>query len=196
ASGTSSGRPAASRRARWRAASTPRPRRSATDRGGAAPAAPPRTGLRPACRRRRGRGSGAATAVARSTGPGSLADAARPRRPAGPRDPGRSRDQASSGGSTVQAGLLLAAGALPHLVDLVYEGQQLLRVLEVERGLHLRGLLGGLPEDVVQVRVLLEVLGLEIVVPQDVEVVLDQVGALLLDHDRPRPEEVVARGLV
>jgi hypothetical protein len=48
----------------------------------------------------------------------------------------------------------------------------------------------------VQVRVLPEVLGLEVVVPQDVEVVLDELGAFLLDVDAARLEQGVVAGLV
>ena len=48
--------------------------------------------------------------------------------------------------------------------------------------------LGRVPEQLVQVRDLLDVLGLEVVVPQDVEVVLDQLGALFLDPDRAGAE--------
>ena len=66
--------------------------------------------------------------------------------------------------------------------------EQLLRVGEVGRRLHLRDLLVRVPEQLVQVRDLLEVLGLEVVVPEDVEVVLDELGPLLLDRDRARPE--------
>src|SRR5688572_29782931 len=53
----------------------------------------------------------------------------------------------------VDAGLLCAAGRLPHLVDRVDHREQLLRRAEVERLLHLRGLLRRLPERLVQVGV-------------------------------------------
>ena len=43
-----------------------------------------------------------------------------------------------------------------------------------------------------EVRELLDVLGLEVVVPHDVDVVLGQLGALLLDGDAAGPEELVA----
>ena len=89
-----------------------------------------------------------------------------------------------SGGSAGNPGLLLAAGRLPGGVDLVDHVEQLLRLGEVGRGLDLADLLVGVPEQLVQVRDLLEVLRLEVVVPEDVEVVLDEVGALLLDRDR------------
>jgi hypothetical protein len=58
---------------------------------------------------------------------------------------------------------------------------------------HRAGLLGRRPEDLVQVRVLLEVLGLEVVVPQDVGVVLDELGALLVEVDDARLEVGVCR---
>src|SRR5262249_19368704 len=90
--------------------------------------------------------------------------------------------------SAVDAGLLLAAGGLPSRVDLVDQVEELLRLGDVGRGLDLRDLLVCLPEEVVQVRDLVEVLRLEIVVPEDVEVVLDQVGALFLDMNAARPE--------
>ncbi len=62
--------------------------------------------------------------------------------------------------------------------------------------LHLGGLLGGLPERLVQAGVLLEVLRLEVVVPEDVQVVLDELGALLLDVDASGAEELVVAGIV
>ena len=43
--------------------------------------------------------------------------------------------------------------------------------------------------------VLLQVLGLEVVGPQDPQVVLDQVGPLLLDEDGPALEDLVVRGV-
>ena len=58
------------------------------------------------------------------------------------------------------------------------------------------GLLVGLPERLVDAGVLLEVLGLEVVAPEDVEVVLDELGALLLDVDASRLEQRVVAGLV
>ena len=90
--------------------------------------------------------------------------------------------------------LAVAAGRLPGGVDLVDQLEQLLRVVEVGRGLDLADLLVRVPEQLVEVRDGLEVLGLEVVVPQDVEVVLDEVGLLLLDRDRARPEGRVLVG--
>src|SRR5680860_1738702 len=63
-----------------------------------------------------------------------------------------------------------AAGLDPHLIDLVDQIQQLLGVIELERALDGRALLERLPAHVVQVRVLLEVLGLEVVAPQHADV--------------------------
>src|ERR687891_632223 len=97
----------------------------------------------------------------------------------------------SSGWAPADPGLLRSAGGLPHLVDRVDHREQLLGRAGVERLLHLRGLLGGLPEGLVEIRVLLEVLGLEVVVPEDVEVMLDELGALLLDMDTAGLEEGV-----
>ena len=54
----------------------------------------------------------------------------------------------------------------------------------------------GLPERLVDAGMLLEVLGLEVVVPEDVEVVLDELGALLLDVDAAGLEELVVAGIV
>ena len=74
--------------------------------------------------------------------------------------------------------------------------EQLFRGAGIERLLHLRRLLRRLPEGVVQVRVLLEVLGLEVVVPQHVEVVLHELRALLLDVNAAGAEELVVAGIV
>src|SRR5260370_18713293 len=104
--------------------------------------------------------------------------------------------QARSGRPPVVSRLLEAASRLPDLVDGVDPRQQLPGGGKVERLLDLAGLLRRLPEVVVQVRVFLEVLGLEVVVPQDVEVVLDEFGALLLDVDAARLEQDVVAGLV
>src|SRR5688500_12270668 len=103
---------------------------------------------------------------------------------------------AGSGGPAVDARLLRAARRLPHLVDGVDHGQQLLGGAGIDRLLDLRGLLRGLPECLVQVRVLLEMLRLEIVVPEHVEVVLDELGALFLDVNAARAEELVVGGIV
>ena len=71
-----------------------------------------------------------------------------------------------------------------------------LRRADVERLLDLAGLLGRPSRSLVDAGVLLEVLGLEVVVPEHVEVVLDELGALLLDVDAARPEQLVVAGLV
>src|SRR4051794_13512209 len=57
------------------------------------------------------------------------------------------------------------------------------------------GGLGGLVEQLVELRVLLEVRRLEVVRPEHPEVVLDELGPLLLDQDGARPEVGVARGV-
>jgi hypothetical protein len=62
--------------------------------------------------------------------------------------------------------------------------------------LGLAGLLGRLPEQVVQVGELLEVLGLEVVGPQHPQVMLDQLATLLLDDDGALPEQRVVGGVV
>src|SRR5688500_7461149 len=102
----------------------------------------------------------------------------------------------ASGRPAVDPRLLGAAGRLPHLVDGVDHGEQLLRGARVEGLLDLRSLLGCLPESLVQVGVLIEVLGLEVVVPQDIEVVLHELGTLLLDVDAARAEVLVVAGVV
>ena len=74
--------------------------------------------------------------------------------------------------------------------------EQLLGGADVHRLLDLGRLLGRLPAGVVEVRELLDVLRLEVVVPQDVDVVLRQLGALLLDGDAAGAEELVVAGVV
>ena len=115
------------------------------------------------------------------------------RRPGGRADRPAVRAGASGCG---QPGRGLAAGALPRLVDPVDERQQLLGLLEVDGPLHLGRLLGGLPAGLRDVGVLLEVLGLEVVAPQHVDVVLGQLGALLLDDEAAGAEHVVGRRVV
>src|SRR5918999_1141267 len=101
-----------------------------------------------------------------------------------------------SGGASADPRLFGAAGGLPHLVDCVDHREQLLGRAGVERLLDLGGLLRGLPERLVQVGGLLDVLGLEVVVPQDVEVLLDELGPLLLDVDAASLEQGVVAALV
>src|SRR3954454_7055779 len=76
-------------------------------------------------------------------------------------------------------------GLPEDLVDLGDVVEQRLRLGRVDRTLAAgrAGLLGGLVEQLVQLRVLLEVVGLEVVGPQHPEVVLDQIGPLLLDDE-------------
>src|SRR5439155_12020997 len=52
----------------------------------------------------------------------------------------------------------------------------------------------GLPAGLVQVRELLEMLRLEVVMPQHVDVVLGEFGSLLLDDDASGAEELVGTG--
>src|SRR4051794_4136339 len=87
-------------------------------------------------------------------------------------------------------------GRAPHLVDLVDQIEKLLGLADVRGSLPLRGLLRRLPARVVEVRELLDVLGLEVVVPHHVDVVLGKLGALLLDVDAARAEELVRRVVV
>src|SRR3712207_3239523 len=84
------------------------------------------------------------------------------------------------------------------LVDLGDVVQQLLALGGVHAALAAggAGLLGRLVEQLVQLRVLLEVRGLEVVGPQHPQVVLDQVRPLLLDQDRAGAERRVLVGLV
>src|SRR6186997_3155808 len=101
-----------------------------------------------------------------------------------------------SGRPPVDARLLGTAGGLPHLVDRVDHQEQLLRRADIKRLLHLRGLLRGLPERLVDARMLLEVLRLEVVAPEDVEMMLHELRALLLDVDAASAEQRIVAGLV
>src|SRR5581483_7677588 len=76
-----------------------------------------------------------------------------------------------------------ALAGLERRVDLVDEPEQLVGDGHVGGLLGVAGGLGGTPEEVVEVGHLLQVLGLEVVGPEHPEVMLDQVGALLLDED-------------
>src|SRR5436309_3439020 len=87
-------------------------------------------------------------------------------------------------------------GLPEDLVDLLDGVEQLLSLGRVDGVLGLARQLGGLPEVVVDLGVLLHVLGLEVVRPQHPEVVLDQLGPLLLDHDGPVPEDGIVALLV
>src|SRR5687767_14090488 len=110
--------------------------------------------------------------------------------------PARRSGRATSGRPAADPRLLRAAGRLPHLVDGVDHAEQVACRGGVHRLLHLRGRLRRLPEGVVEVRVLLEVLRLEVVVPQHVEVELHELGALLLDVDASGAEELVIAGVM
>src|SRR4051794_26383928 len=107
-------------------------------------------------------------------------------------------------GGRYQRGPLVSAASpwsgllcLPEdLVDVGDGVEQLLALLRGEALLRLAGELGGLPELVVEVRILLQVLGLEVVGPQHPQVVLDQIGPLLLDLHGPLPEDGIVVALV
>src|SRR5690349_9314710 len=92
-------------------------------------------------------------------------------------------------GSGRRAGSALL-GLPEDLADPLDLRQQFVRLGHVHAALGPRGPseLGGLVEQLVQLRVLLEVRRLEVVGPQHPEVVLDQLGALFLDEDRTGPE--------
>src|ERR671936_1997121 len=102
------------------------------------------------------------------------------RRPRPPRCQSISVGWGRSARSARDTRLLGPAGRLPGGVDLVDQVEQLLGVGDVGRGLDLRRLLVGVPEQIVEVRDLVDVLRLEVVVPEDVEVMLDELGALFL----------------
>jgi hypothetical protein len=89
-------------------------------------------------------------------------------------------------------------GLPEDLGDLLDLSEQLLGHGRVDRALRARGAgqLGGLVEQRVQLRVLLEVRRLEVVGPEHPEVVLDELGPLLLDQDRPGAELRVGVRLV
>src|SRR5580704_18071633 len=90
-------------------------------------------------------------------------------------------------GSAEPLGLL---GLPEDLVDLLDLGQQFVRLGRVRAALGAGrpGELGGLVEQLVQLRVLLEVRRLEVVGPQHPQVVRDQLGALFLDDQAAGPE--------
>src|SRR5579875_778674 len=94
-------------------------------------------------------------------------------------------------GTTASAELLLRRPE--DLVDLVDEPLADRLVVGL---LGLAGGLSGLPEELVELGMGFEVLGLEIVGPQDPEVVLHQLGPLFFDGDRPLLEVVVVGGVV
>src|SRR6266536_3910072 len=81
-----------------------------------------------------------------------------------------------------------------NLVDLADQVEQLLALAWVLRFLCDSGFLGGIPEEVVELWVLLRVLGLEVVRPKDPQMVLHEVRPLFLDDEAPRL--VILCGLV
>src|SRR2546422_3070782 len=88
------------------------------------------------------------------------------------------------------------AGLGPHVVDLVDHVEEHLGFPDVERPLHLGALFRGLPAELGDFWVFLDVLRLEVIAPEDIDVVLGQFRALFLDYDRPGLELLVARGVV
>src|SRR5439155_6138564 len=68
--------------------------------------------------------------------------------------------------------------------DLLHRGLEVRGGLRVDALLVLRAELRGLPEGVVELRVLLEMLRLEVVAPEDEQFLLADLGVLLLDRDR------------
>src|SRR3984957_12543226 len=104
-------------------------------------------------------------------------------------------------GDTACSGRRSALLGLPEdLADLVDLGQQLVSRGHVGAALGsarpAAGQLGGLVEQRVELRVLLEVRRLEVVGPEYPQVVLDQLGALLLDDQGPRLERRVGAVVV
>src|SRR2546423_366176 len=95
------------------------------------------------------------------------------------------------------ARLLRAAGLFPDLVDLVDQVQELLGIVQVYRCLDLRALRHGLLQGVLELRELgVMLLGLIPVTPEDVEMMLGQLRALLFDEDRLLPVDLVFRVVV
>src|SRR4029077_15565007 len=64
------------------------------------------------------------------------------------------------------------------------------------RTFDLRALLRGLPAELRDLGVLLDVLGLEVIAPENVDVVLGELSSLLFDDDRARLELFVTRRVV
>src|SRR6266702_1381056 len=112
-----------------------------------------------------------------------------------PQRPARPRDVPAGIRKAWRSRLLGLPEDLRNLLDLA---EELVRYCRVHRtlGPARPGQLGRLVEELVQVRVLLEVRRLEVVSPQHPQVVLDELGALLLDDQRPGAELGVRIGLV
>ena len=77
------------------------------------------------------------------------------------------------------------------LVDLLHVGHQRFGVVQAALHLHVAALLGSLPEDVVELGVGLDVVGLDEVGPQDQQLFLGQVRLLFLDRGVAREGVVV-----
>jgi hypothetical protein len=94
-------------------------------------------------------------------------------------------------GISMKGELLL--GRPEDLGDGVDLTQQAVGDRDVVSLLRFAGGLGGLPKEFVEIRVLLKVLGLEVVGPQNPQVMLDEFAALFFDEQRAHLEVVVAR---
>src|ERR1700686_3781165 len=95
------------------------------------------------------------------------------------------------------ARLLRAALLFPDLVDLVDHVEEFLGLGQVDRALHLRALADGGLQRVLELGELgIVLLGLVPIAPEDVEVMLGQLGLLLFDDDRPLPVDLVLRVVV
>src|SRR6266568_4569290 len=103
----------------------------------------------------------------------------------------RPRGARAAFGGYVADGVLSALLGLPEdLGDLLDLAEQFVCLADIGAALGARRAreLGGLVEERVQLRVLLEVRRLEVVGPQHPQVMLDKLGALLLDDKRAGPE--------
>src|SRR5207253_2398215 len=83
-----------------------------------------------------------------------------------------------------------------HLRDLIDRVEELLALRGVVGLLGVAGFLRRVPEQLVQVRILLEVLGLEVVRPEHPQMMLHEVRPLFLDRDGALAEFGVVRSLV
>src|SRR5688572_16510297 len=96
----------------------------------------------------------------------------------------------------VEGDVRAALGAPVHVVDLFDGGHKGLAVGGIALRLVLGCELGCLPKDVVEVRVLLEVLGFEVVMPDDGELALHDLGLLFLDANEAGAGVLRGEGLV
>ena len=96
----------------------------------------------------------------------------------------------------VDAHLLALVGLPEDVGDLVDVRHELLAHRRVHGLLGLAGLVDRLPEQLVQLRELREVIRCEEIGPQHHQVMLGLFGALLFDRDAARPEDVVVAVVV